>query len=849
MQSDTKIVIAPQPGPQTMFLSSSADIVIYGGSAGGAKALKLDTPVPIPSGWTTIGEIRDGDFVFDEQGKVTKVLKAHPVLLEQDCYEITFSDNSKFIADAGHLWVTMDYKDRTALWKRSEKFKAQRRNKRPSRGIGKRPDMAARNSLLAKSRLLLPTPTAKTTKQIYDTLKIKGRLNHSIEVCRPIDMPEIELPIAPYTLGAWLGDGTSSTGDITSADTEVIDFIRADGYTVSKYKQKYLWHIEGFRKNLRINGLLSNKYIPALYQRASIRQRIELLRGLMDTDGTADKKDGHCSFTTTSEVLKDGMLELILGLGIKVVASEFRTKLYEKDCGPGWNLKFITEIPVFKLKRKLDLQKRDGFRGTHKQRYIKEVVRVASVPVRCLTVDSPSKCFLVGRQFVVTHNTYSLLLEPLRHVTSTPGFGAVIFRRTSPQITNEGGPWDTSKQIYSYFGAEPKVSLLRWDFPPHGNSIKFSHLEHETDIQSWDGSQIPLIEFDELQHFTKRMFVSLLARNRSTCGIAPYIRASCNPMPGSWILELIQWWIDGDGYPIKSRSGIVKYFVTVSEAFVMADTREELQVRFPGLIPKSFTFIHSDIYDNKVLLDRDPGYLSNLHALPEHERERLLKGNWKIRRQGKMFKYEHFKRCDPDKVPSLVKCVIAVDPSGGHESHNDEQGIMAVGLGLDGNYYVLADLSCKLPPLGWAKVAVNGYRFWRAGYIVAEDNYGGEMVKSNILTVDPNVSYDKVTATRGKAVRAEPISTLYAQGRVFHVGVFQELENELVGFDPESRQRSPNRLDALVWAISYMHGNQGSDGFLGYYIEQSKKLGPEAQERIAEGQRMLESIFGKKGGA
>ncbi len=466
--------------------------------------------------------------------------------------------------------------------------------------------------------------------------------------------------------------------------------------------------------------------------------------------------------------------------------------------------------------------------------------------------EGPQTMFLASSADIVIFGgaagggkSMALLLEPLRHVTTVPGFGAVIFRRTSPQITNEGGPWDTSQQLYNHFGAEPKVSMLRWDFPPHNNSVKFSHLEHETDVQSWDGSQIALIEFDELQHFTKRMFVNLMARNRSTCGVAPYIRASCNPLPGSWILELIGWWIDPDGYPIKSRSGIVRWFVTVSEAFVMADTRDELLERFPTLLPKSFTFIHSDLFDNKILMEKDPGYLSNLHALPEHERERLLKGNWKVRRQGKMFKYENFKRCPPDAVPSLIKCVVGVDPSGGHQEHNDEQGIMAVGKGIDGNYYVLQDLTCKLPPLGWAAVAVNGYRYWRAGYIVAEHNYGGEMVESNIKTVDPNVTYDKVNASRGKAVRAEPVSTLYAQGRIFHVGIFQELENELVGFDPDSRQRSPNRLDALVWAIMYMHGDQGSDGVVGYYIEQTKKLNPEGQQFLAEGQKRLDAIFGR----
>lgn len=449
-----------------------------------------------------------------------------------------------------------------------------------------------------------------------------------------------------------------------------------------------------------------------------------------------------------------------------------------------------------------------------------EVVSFAPQP-------GPQTMFLSSSADVVIYGgsagggkSYALLLEPLRHITSVTGFGAVIFRRESPQITNEGGLWDTSQGIYGYFNGQPKVSLLRWDFP-NGNSIRFAHLELEKDVRSWDGSQIPLLGFDELEHFSKSQFLYMLSRNRSLCGVPPYIRATCNPEPQSWILELIGWWIDDAGYAIKERSGVVRYFATVSGQFVTANTPEELLEKYPGCAPKSFTFIHASIEDNAKLMQIDPGYVSNLKALPEHERERLLKGNWKVKRQGPLWKWGWFQRCEPAAVPALTRVVVGVDPSGGSGKGNDAQGIVAVGRGEDGRYYVLEDATCKLTPRGWGEAAVSLYETRRADVIAVESNFGGEMVESTLRQVAPEANVKRVHASRGKAIRAEPIAALYEKGKVVHAGFFTALENEMVGFDPERKgQGSPNRMDALVWAITEMLASS-HEGLLEYYREKT----------------------------
>src|SRR5207344_768880 len=227
--------------------------------------------------------------------------------------------------------------------------------------------------------------------------------------------------------------------------------------------------------------------------------------------------------------------------------------------------------------------------------------------------------------------TVGLILEPLRHVGRVANFTAVFFRRTTPQITNPGGLWDESQNFYPRLGGTPHLRAQEWRWP-RGGKIKFSHLQLGTTVHDWQGAQITLICFDELTHFTAHQFFYMVSRNRSTCGVRPYIRATCNPDADSWVAELISWWIDQEsGYPIPARSGVIRYVVRVDGQLRWADTAKELLVEYPGSIPKSFTFIAATLADNKILTNSDPNYEANLRMLNRVEQERLLKGNWKIR--------------------------------------------------------------------------------------------------------------------------------------------------------------------------------------------------------------------------
>lgn len=243
------------------------------------------------------------------------------------------------------------------------------------------------------------------------------------------------------------------------------------------------------------------------------------------------------------------------------------------------------------------------------------------------------------------------MLEPLRHC-GNKDFVAVFFRRTFPEITNPGGLWDESMKLYPLLRAKPVRGDLYWKFPS-GMRVEFAHLQHEETVQAWLGAQVPLLCFDQLELFSERQFFYLMSRNRSLCGVRPYVRATCNPDCDSWLAGFLAWWIDQDaGLPIPERAGKIRWFVRVNEILVWANRASELRERFPDSHPKSVTFIPAKLTDNKILMKGDPAYMGKLLALPLVERERLLGGNWKVRASaGKVFNRDWFEVVTPGMLP------------------------------------------------------------------------------------------------------------------------------------------------------------------------------------------------------
>ena len=314
-----------------------ADLIILAGETGGGKALSINTPIPTPNGWTTMGEIKVGDYVLGDDGKPCKVITTSGIMYNRKCYEIEFSDGEKIIADANHEWKTSSFIER-------------QKN----------------------------TYSYKTTEEINDTLRLFNRkdkrLNHSVQNHNGLYLQNINLNIDPYVLGCWLGDVTSLDGAITS------------------------------KVKLKQYNLIGNKHIPNQYLRASYEDRLSLLQGLMDTDGFISN-NGNCEFTTTSELLKDGFIELLNTFGIINNYTKSKATLHGRVTSDRYRILFTTSLPIFNLTRKKEKLPKN-IRFNH--RFIKNVKQIKSVPVQCIKVDNESHMFLCGKSMIPTHNSMFL---------------------------------------------------------------------------------------------------------------------------------------------------------------------------------------------------------------------------------------------------------------------------------------------------------------------------------------------------------------------------------------------------------------------------------------------------------
>ena len=277
------------------------------------------------------------------------------------------------------------------------------------------------------------------------------------------------------------------------------------------------------------------------------------------------------------------------------------------------------------------------------------------MPTVIMPQAGPQEAFLSSSADIVIFGgsagcgkTFAELIDPLRYI-KIKGFNCTIFRKNANQITQPGGLWDESLELYTKIkGATPSIAEREWRFKDANgrmvSKVAFRHIERDAEVHSYQGGQICALFFDELTHFSSYTFFYMLSRNRSTCGVMPYIRATTNPDPDSWVREFIDWWIGEDGFPIKERSGVIRYMVRINGAIVWGDTKDELwekcglETEDDRAKVKSVTFIPALLSDNPALLQKDPGYRANLEALPEVERQQLLYGNWNAKNAaGKVF--------------------------------------------------------------------------------------------------------------------------------------------------------------------------------------------------------------------
>ena len=386
-------------------LLERAERMIITGTEGLGKLLRVDEPIPTPDGWTTMGALRPGDTVYGRDGQPCTVTWCSPIEPNPRAYRLTFSDGTSIEADEGHQWITETLAAREAAAQYAKKSTTVKK-----RGTDQR----------HKRRHF---PTVVTTGEIARTLYARNGqvVNHSIEVTEPIDGPPASLPIDPYVLGVWLGDGTTGTGALTlnRGDAEHFEaVITAAGYTHHRVLSgdrpgSVAVRIDGFGPELRTAGFLGHKHIPTRYLRASAAQRWALLAGLMDTDGHIVASDGTgrgtgaatCEIALMCKELSADALELVLSLGIKATMRESDARLNGRVVGRRWRIVFQSDRCPFTLPRHVARWQPLRTRRA-RLRYITSCEPCEPSPMRCIEVDSPDHMYLAGRSFLPTHNSY-----------------------------------------------------------------------------------------------------------------------------------------------------------------------------------------------------------------------------------------------------------------------------------------------------------------------------------------------------------------------------------------------------------------------------------------------------------
>ncbi len=403
--------------------------------------------------------------------------------------------------------------------------------------------------------------------------------------------------------------------------------------------------------------------------------------------------------------------------------------------------------------------------------------------------------------------TFSLLMEGGRHIDN-PAFTFTIFRRSIPQITNQGALWDESFEIYPRLGAFPSVGSHSWSFPS-GAEGKFAHLQEEKTIYDYDGSQIPLIMFDQLEQFSEKQFFYMLSRNRSGCGVKPYVRGSANPpkQRGHWLRALVDWWIGEDGFPIKERCGVVRYFTRQDNKVIWVDEdwRDE-----NGAKPKSFTFIAAKYSDNKIGLAKDPGYVSNLNAQDRVDKQRLKDGNWNAVEEGVMFQREDFKIID--RLPPGIKLMRYWDRAATEvtEKNKDPDWTAGALCGEHEGALIIAHVEhFQESPLG------NEQRIAGCAEIDGDDvpiyleEEGGSAGKDVISYYQRNVLRGYIVTgdrpTGDKRLRAKPWCALSQNGNVFLVrGSWNHAFLSEIETFPNGKR---DQVDAVSGAYKFLLGD------------------------------------------
>ena len=693
-----------EPHPkQKAFLRTEVLECLFGGAAGGGKDFWVGTPILTSDGWSTMGDLRVGDLVFGEDGELVPVL-AKSEVMQNPCYEIEMTDGEVVVAGEGHYWNVANEKERANYQRTNPSWKAKRRASRKARGRnaseralatggrskGTAEATSLNNSVRAEEareneeRPSIWSYTTKlTTKEVFE-LQESERKRVTIPNGATLNSEDgWKSEIPPYTLGVWLGDGTTVSGYICCAESDMPSMIRElenDGWENVRSASSSMPRKEGgevvhlltgkssgglsLLQCLNKEGKLYDKSVPAWVHNASLADKEAFVSGFFDTDGYVDANRGRIEFCLAREDMVRDVHSLLWSMGLSPTSVKHK-KTTNQDPnfeGDAWRFE-LSQCPatLFRLPRKRDrlvVNVKLKTKVNHNEyRSIKSIKEVPTVDTQCIQVGNTSGLFRIGRTHLVTHNSDALLMAALQYC-DVPGYSAMIFRNTFADLALPGAIMDRARE---WLGEYPEVIWSKQSnmaIFPSGARLTFGYLDGPDDHLRYKGAEAQFLGFDEMTEIREQHYRYLISRlrkpNAGPLSRVPLrARGATNPAP-NWVR---------------------RYFV------------EEGMEQKRLYVPCKF--------DENPFIDQK-SYAESLDRLSAVDRARLKGGDWYAEETGNMFDRDDFQIIAPEDVPdsAFLNVVRYWDLAGSEptDSNPDPDYTVGAKVAIVDGYMIILDI-------------------------------------------------------------------------------------------------------------------------------------------------------------